>query len=232
MQQGKVVAYASRQLKIHEQNYPTHDLELAAVVFALKIWRHYLYGEKIQIYTDHKSLKYFFTQKELNMRQRRWLELVKDYDCEILYHPGKANVVADALSRKVAHSAALITKQTPLLRDFERAEIAVSVGEVTAQLAQLSVQPILRQKIIAAQLNNPYLVEKRRMVETGQGEDFSISSDDGLMFEGRLCVPEDSAVKTNPNMFFNFVMPSVYFSISSSISIVAFNCSVIQTVST
>ncbi|KAL0556362.1 hypothetical protein IC582_004875 [Cucumis melo] len=196
MQQGKVVAYASRQLKSHEQNYPTHDLELAAVVFALKIWRHYLYGEKIQIYTDHKSLKYFFTQKELNMRQRRWLELVKDYDCEILYHPGKANVVADALSRKVAHSAALITKQTPLLRDFERAEIAVSVGEVTSQLAQLSVQPTLRQKIIVAQLNDPYLVEKRRMVETGQGENFSISSDDGLMFEGRLCVPEDSAVKT------------------------------------
>ncbi|KAL0534041.1 hypothetical protein IC582_028318 [Cucumis melo] len=196
MQQGKVVAYASRQLKIHEQNYPTHDLELAAVVFALKIWRHYLYGEKIQIYTDHKSLKYFFTQKELNMRQRRWLELVKDYDCEILYHPGKANVVADALSRKVAHSAALITKQTPLLRDFERAEIAVSVGEVTAQLAQLSVQPTLRQKIIVAQLEDPYLVEKRRMVETGQGENFSISSDDGLMFEGRLCVPEDSVVKT------------------------------------
>ncbi|TYK24117.1 reverse transcriptase [Cucumis melo var. makuwa] len=100
MQQGKVVVYASRQLKIHEQNYPTHDLELAAVVFALKIWMHYLYGEKIQIFTDHKSLKYFFTQKELNMRQRRWLELVKDYDCEILYHPNKANVVTDALSRK------------------------------------------------------------------------------------------------------------------------------------
>ncbi|KAL0561248.1 hypothetical protein IC582_001670 [Cucumis melo] len=196
MQQGKVVAYASCQLKSHEQNCPTHDLELAAVVFALKIWRHYLYGEKIQIYTDHKSLKYFFTQKELNMRQRRWLELVKDYDCEILYHPGKANVVADALNRKVAHSAVLITKQTPLLRDFERAEIAVSVGEVTSQLAQLSVQPTLRQKIIVAQLNDPYLVEKHRMVETGQGENFSISSDDGLMFEGRLCVPEDSAVKT------------------------------------
>ncbi|KAA0067940.1 pol protein [Cucumis melo var. makuwa] len=196
MQQGKVVAYASRQLKGHEQNYPTHDLELAAVVFALKIWRHYLYGEKIHIYTNHKRLKYFFTQKELNMRQRRWFELVKDYDCEILYPPGKANVVADALSRKVAHSAVLITKQAPLLRDFERAEIAVSVGEVTSQLAQLSVQPTLRQKIIVAQLNDPYLVEKRRLVETGQGENFSISSDDGLMFEGRLCVPEDSAVKT------------------------------------
>ncbi|KAL0543776.1 hypothetical protein IC582_018881 [Cucumis melo] len=139
MQQGKVVAYASCQLKSHEQNYPTHDLELAAVVFALKIWRHYLYGGKIQIFTDHKTLKYFFTQKELNMRQRRWLELVKDYDCEILYHPGKANMVADALSRKVSHSAALITQQAPLHRDFERAEIAVSVGAVTSQLVQLTV---------------------------------------------------------------------------------------------
>ncbi|KAL5578044.1 hypothetical protein UlMin_019743 [Ulmus minor] len=91
MQNGRVIAYASRQLKIHEKNYPTHDLELAAVVFALKIWRHYLYGARCQIFTDHKNLKYIFTQKELNMRQRRWLELVKDYDCEILYHPGKAN---------------------------------------------------------------------------------------------------------------------------------------------
>ncbi|KAA0063829.1 ty3-gypsy retrotransposon protein [Cucumis melo var. makuwa] len=196
MQQGKVVAYASRQLKNHEQNYPTHDLELAAVVFAQKMWRHYLYGEKIQIFTDYKSLKYFFTQKELNMRQRRWLELVKDYDCEILYHPSKANVVADALSRKVAHSAVLITKQAPLLRDFEKAEITVSVGEVTSQLAQLSVQPTLRQRIIVAQLNDPYLVEKHCLVEIGQGEDFSISSYDGLTFDGHLCVPKDSEIKT------------------------------------
>ncbi|CAL2255737.1 unnamed protein product [Prunus armeniaca] len=88
MQHDRVIAYASRQLKKHEQNYPVHDLELAAVVFALKIWRHYLYGETCQIFTDHKSLKYFFTQKELNMRQRRWLELIKDYDCTIEYHPG------------------------------------------------------------------------------------------------------------------------------------------------
>ncbi|KAL0551253.1 hypothetical protein IC582_010339 [Cucumis melo] len=196
MQQGKVVAYASRQLKSHEQNYPTHDLELAAVVFALKIWRHYLYGEKIQIFTDHKSLKYFFTQKELNMRQRRWLELVKDYDCEILYHPSKANVVADALSRKVSHSAALITRQAPLHRDLERAEIAVSVGAVTTQLAQLTVQSTLRQRIIDAQGNDPYLVEKRGLAEAGQAVEFSLSSDGGLLFERRLCVPSDSAVKT------------------------------------
>ncbi|TYK29713.1 ty3-gypsy retrotransposon protein [Cucumis melo var. makuwa] len=163
MQQSKVVVYASCQLKSHEQNYPTHDLELAAVVFALKIWRHYLYGEKIQIFTDHKSLKYFFTQKELNMRQRRWLELVKDYDCEILYHLGKANVVVDALSRK---------------------------------LTQLTVQPTLRQKIIVAQGNDPYLVEKRCLTEAGQVVEFSMSSDGGLLFEMRLCVPADSAVKT------------------------------------
>ena len=100
MQDEKVVAYASRQLKPCEQNYPTHDLELASVVFALKIWRRYLYGEKCKIYTYHKSLKYLLMQKELNLRQRRWLELFKDYDCIIDYHPGKANVVSDALSRK------------------------------------------------------------------------------------------------------------------------------------
>ena len=98
MQNGKVIAYASRQLRPHEKSYPTHDLELAAVVFALKIWRHYLYGATCEVYTARKSLKYFFTHKELNMRQRRWLELIKDYDLQILYHPGKANTVADALS--------------------------------------------------------------------------------------------------------------------------------------
>ena len=93
MQGEQVIAYASRQLKPHEKNYPTHDLELAAVVHAVKIWRHYLYGEKFQIKSDHKSLTHLFNQKELNMRQRRWLELLKDYDCDIQYHPGKANVV-------------------------------------------------------------------------------------------------------------------------------------------
>jgi hypothetical protein len=98
MQEGHMIAYASRQLRKHELNYPTHDLELAAVVHALKIWRHYIMGTKCQVYTDHKSLKYIFTQKDLNLRQRRWLELIKYYDLEIHYHPGKANLVADALS--------------------------------------------------------------------------------------------------------------------------------------
>jgi len=101
MQDGHVIAYASHQLRKHEINYPTHDLELAAVVHALKIWWHYLLASECDIYTDHKSLKYIFTQPELNMRQIWWLELIKDYNLEVHYHPGKANVVADALSRKV-----------------------------------------------------------------------------------------------------------------------------------
>ncbi|GKF15615.1 putative reverse transcriptase domain-containing protein [Tanacetum coccineum] len=100
MQREKVIAYASRQLKIYKKNYTTHDLELGAVVFALKIWRHYFYRTKCTVFTDHKSLQHILDQKELNMRQRRWLELLSDYDCEIRYHPGKANVVADALSHK------------------------------------------------------------------------------------------------------------------------------------
>nr|GFC28851.1 putative reverse transcriptase domain-containing protein [Tanacetum cinerariifolium] len=100
IQREKVISYASRQLKIHEKSYTTHDLELGAVVFALKIWRHYMYGTKCTVFTDHKSLQHILDQKELNMRQRHWLELLSDYDCEIRYHPGKANVVADALSRK------------------------------------------------------------------------------------------------------------------------------------
>ena len=100
MQDNRVIAYASRALRNHEKNYPTHDLELAAVIHALKLWRHHLMGTHCNIYTDHKSLKYIFTQADLNMRQRRWLELIKDYDLEVHYHPGKANVVADALSRK------------------------------------------------------------------------------------------------------------------------------------
>ncbi|GKB69713.1 putative reverse transcriptase domain-containing protein [Tanacetum coccineum] len=100
MQKEKVIAYASLQLKVHEKDYTTHDLELGAIVFALKMWRHYLYGTKCVMFTDHKSLQHILDQKELNMRQRRWLEFLSDYDCDIRYHPGKANVVADAPSRK------------------------------------------------------------------------------------------------------------------------------------
>uniref|UniRef100_A0A2N9EF72 Integrase catalytic domain-containing protein n=1 Tax=Fagus sylvatica TaxID=28930 RepID=A0A2N9EF72_FAGSY len=152
MQHGRVVAYASRQLKPYEQNYPTHDMELAAVVFALKIWRHYLYGVQCEIFTDHKSLKYIFTQKELNMRQRRWLELIKDYDLTIKYHPGKANVVADALSRKsTGNLAAMLTTQRRILEDLRKLRIEVRLHEPGAQLANLRVQPTLVERIKVAQ---------------------------------------------------------------------------------
>ncbi|KAJ9544987.1 hypothetical protein OSB04_024694 [Centaurea solstitialis] len=119
MQDRRVIAYASRKLKDHELNYPTHDMELAAVVFALKIWRHYLYGVKCQIYTDHKSLQYLLSQKELNMRQRRWIELLSDYDCEILYHPGKGNVVADALSRKGAYRINIVPDLKAEIKEWQ-----------------------------------------------------------------------------------------------------------------
>ncbi|KAA3481062.1 Retrotransposable element Tf2 [Gossypium australe] len=117
MQEGKVIVHASRQLKLHEKNYTTHDLELAAIVFALKIWRHHLYSEKCHIFTDHKSLKYIMTQKDLNLRQRRWLELLKDYELVIDYHPGKANVVVDALSRKSLFALRAMTTQLTLSDD-------------------------------------------------------------------------------------------------------------------
>jgi hypothetical protein len=122
MQDNRVIAYASRALRVHEQNYPTHDLKLAAVIHALKIWRHHLMGAKCHIYTDHKSLKYIFTQADLNMRQRRWLELIKDYDLEVHYHPGKANVVADALSRKARCSCSSVEASNETLLGNEKAQ--------------------------------------------------------------------------------------------------------------
>jgi ribonuclease HI len=161
MQDGKVVAYASRQLKPHEQNYPTHDLEFAAVVHALQIWRHYLIGNKCEIYTDHKSLKYIFTQPDLNQRQRKWLELVKDYNLEIHYHPGKANVVADALSRKSYEKA--VPKSAQLQEEMARLNMhIVPQGYV----CQLSVQPTLEEKIRKARGTDENLMKIRK--QTGE----------------------------------------------------------------
>jgi hypothetical protein len=121
MKDGHVVAYVSRQLRKHEAHYLTHDLELAAVVHTLKIWRHYLMGKRCELYTNHKNLKYIFTQSNLNLRQRRWLELIKDYDLGINYHPGKANVLADALSQR-SHVSQLVVDSMPfeLCEEFDK----------------------------------------------------------------------------------------------------------------
>ncbi|XP_057520821.1 uncharacterized protein LOC130801077 [Amaranthus tricolor] len=135
MQNGRVIACASRQLKTHEINYPTHDMELAAVVFARKIWRHYLYGTNFKVLSDHKNLKYIFTQRELNMRQRRWLELISNHDLEIRYHEGKANVFADALSRKTMHSLCNVLARVRLREEIE--EIGIEIvehGAVTSMM--------------------------------------------------------------------------------------------------
>lgn len=142
MLNGKVIVHVSRQLKPFKKNYPTYNLELAVVVFVLKIWRHYFFGERCEIFTDHKSLKYFFTQKELNMRQRRWLELLKDYDCTINYHPGKANVVADALCRKTAPGVvvATFTTQRQILLDIDKAGIEAAVGNMQTYLSNLTLK--------------------------------------------------------------------------------------------
>ncbi|GJV62668.1 putative reverse transcriptase domain-containing protein [Tanacetum coccineum] len=134
MQRGKVIAYASRQLKKHEKNYTTHDLELGVVVFALKIWRHYLYGTKSVIYTDQKSLQYIFDKKDLNMRQRRWIELLNDYECEIKYHPGKANVVADALSRKERLKPRRVRAMSITIHSGLKTKILEAQGEASKDL--------------------------------------------------------------------------------------------------
>jgi hypothetical protein len=152
MQEGRVIAYASQALQHHEINYPTHDLELAAVVHTLKIWRHYLMGNRCNIFTDHKSLKYIFTQSELNMRQRRWLELIKDYDLEVHYHPGKANVVADALSRKVHYNhLEMEPVSDPLCEEMRRLKLeAVEQGNLYA----LATESSLYDRIVTAQHND------------------------------------------------------------------------------
>ena len=152
---GRVVAYTSRKLKKHEQNYPTHDLEMDAVIFALKIWKHYLYGMTCEILIDHKSLKYIFQQRDMNLRQRRWLELLKDYDCDILYHSGKANMVADALSKKSSGSLAHINvEKRPSIQELLELvdqDLMMKISRSGGLLAQFKVRSVLRDRIKLAQ---------------------------------------------------------------------------------
>jgi hypothetical protein len=186
MQEGRVVAYASRQLKTHEENYPTHDIELAAVVHALKIWRHYLIGNKCEIYTDHKSLKYIFTQPDLNLRQRRWLELIKDYNLEIHYHPGKANVVTDALSRK-AYCHHLVTQESELCEEMRKLNLTIVPHSLNYNL---SVCPILDDQIKEAQKDDEELMRIKGQTGENKAPDFRVDQYGTLWFKKRLCVPE------------------------------------------
>ena len=170
MQEGKVVAYASRQLKLHENNYPTDDFELAAIVFALKIWRHYLYGEKCFIYTNHKSLKYLPSQRELNLRQHRWMELIKDYDCVINYHPEKANVVADALSRKS-------------IQTLRALNAYLSLSDNSAIVVELVAKPDLLNRILEAQTNDEKIYSIVSQIGEGKEIEFSVKEDGSLYYK-------------------------------------------------
>jgi hypothetical protein len=193
MQEGRVVAYSSRQLKIHEKNYPTHDLKLAAVVHALKTWRHYLYGQKCDIYTDHKSLKYIFTQSELNMRQQRWLELIKDDELEIHYHPGKANVVADALSRKSqVNMLAAYLMSYELAKEFDRLSLRFLNN---AQVVIIELEPTLEQDIKKGQKDDEKIKEIRQLIIDGKGKDFHEDAEGVVWFKDKLCVPDIKSIR-------------------------------------
>ena len=168
-------------------------MELAAVIHALKIWRHYLIGDRVLIYTDHKSLKYVFTQKDLNMRQRRWLELLADYDVDLQYHPGKLNVVSDALSRVPGEYEALqLTQQKELLREIMRLDLMVvrRISGVPEQFLAFRVQPTLKDRIREAQGNDSRLQQFRAQVEEGQRTDFWVHTGGALYSGDRICVPK------------------------------------------
>jgi hypothetical protein len=185
MQEGHVIAYSSRQLRPHKEHYPTHDLELAVVVHALRTWWHYLLGNVAHIFTDHKSLKYFFTQADLNMWQRKWLELINDYDLEIHYHPGKANVVADALSHK-AHCNYLPTVS------ISKEESSVRVSPIMVQY-NVTLTPVLRGEIITAQSIDAGVTHiKRRLIEGDPKVNCFLVDEEGtLWFKDHLVIPKN-----------------------------------------
>jgi hypothetical protein len=166
MQDNRVTAYASRALRTHEQNYPTHDLELAAVIHALKLWRHHLMGTKCNIYTDHKSLKYIFTQADLNMRQRRWLELIKDYDLEVHYHPSKANMVADALSRK-SHCHCLSVEVFSNSLCWKMRKLSLEIVP-QGSMNHIAIELILQDSIIMAQLHDKEVKSIKQQLVQGE----------------------------------------------------------------
>ncbi|XP_070012411.1 uncharacterized protein [Nicotiana sylvestris] len=194
VQDGRVIAYASRQLKVHEKNYLVHDLELAAIVHALNIWRHYIYGVSCELFTDHWSPQYLFKQKDLNLRQWMWFELSKDYDITILYHPEKANVVVDALNRKVVSMGSL--KNIPVGEPTRVicTDLGQSLHEVRCFLDQSGLTCTfswfsLYEHIRELQYDDPHLLVLKDKVQHGDAKKVSIGDDEIIQMQGRICVP-------------------------------------------
>ena len=158
-------------------------------MFVLKIWRHYLYGSRFEVFSDHKSLKYLFDQKELNMRQRRWMEFLKDYDFELSYHPGKANVVADALSRKTLHCSALMVKQMQLIEEFRDLSLVCERTESSVKLGMLKITNSLMDQIRDGQKEDQFIKEQRELIAQGKDVGFVEGADGVLRFRDRVCVP-------------------------------------------
>jgi hypothetical protein len=193
MQDGRMVAYASWKLRKHEVNYLTHDLKLAVVVHALKIWRHYLMRKRCELYTDHKSLKYIFTQSNLNLRQRRWLELIKDYDFAINYHPGKVNVVADALRRR-SHVSQLVMESMPfeLCEEFNKLNLRIVANTV---VMEIEVGSNLLQEIQKCQVEDEKIQEIKRNIKEEKSPAFSEDEEGVLWYKGRIYVPNIKELK-------------------------------------
>jgi hypothetical protein len=186
MQDGRAIAYASRQLQCHEEHHPTYDLEVLAVVHALKVWRNYLLGNLVHIYTDHKSLKYLFTQPDLNMRQRRWLELIKDYELEVHYHSGKANVVVDALSCK--HRCKHLTIQShPSCCDSEDPSLWVIPH---GRLNNIALIPTIKD-VVAAQRTDVGMDRLHRRLKLEEAQCFWQDANGVLWFKDRIVVSKD-----------------------------------------
>ena len=196
MQSGRVVAYGSWQLKNHEQSYPTYDMELASIVFALKMWCHYLYSEQFEVFSDHKSLKYIFTQRDLNIRQRMWMEYLEDYDFTLHYHLGKENVVANALSRKSQGVLASVASQEWQMLEAVGQFGLYYKGQAQGTLGSLVATPSLLSRVIEFHGQDTEIMSIRDWVRSDTGDEgWAIHMNYSLRYRGRVIVPQSADMR-------------------------------------
>ena len=196
IQSGRVVAYGSKQLKNHEKNYPTHDLDLVTIVFALNIWCHYLYGKQFEVFSDHKSLKYIFTHRDLNMRQRKWMKYLEDYDFTLHYHPGKENVMTNALNRKsLGVLASVASREWQTLETMGQFRLQYS-DQAQGALGSLVATPSLLSRVIESQGQDAEISFIRDRVQSSTGDEgWVIHTYGGLRYRGWVLVSQLTALR-------------------------------------